>query len=31
VVFVNVPQDKVAAMLEEPLFQRFPVNPGEYE
>ncbi len=30
-MFVNVPQDKVASMLEEPLFQRFPVNPGEYE
>ncbi len=28
VLFVNVPDDKLPAMLAEPLFQRFKVNPG---
>lgn len=28
VVFANVPQAKVDAMLAEPLFTRFQVNPG---
>lgn len=29
IVFTNVPEAKVDAMLAEPLFQRFKVNPGE--
>ena len=28
IVFVNIPKDKVDAMLAEPLFQKFKVNPG---
>ncbi|GFR51551.1 hypothetical protein Agub_g13970 [Astrephomene gubernaculifera] len=28
VIFVNVPDEKIPAMLAEPLFQRFKVNPG---
>ncbi|KXZ49557.1 hypothetical protein GPECTOR_20g411 [Gonium pectorale] len=28
VIFVNVPDEKLPAMLAEPLFQRFKVNPG---
>jgi sulfite reductase beta subunit-like hemoprotein len=29
VLFVNVPKDNVDAMLAEPLFKKFPTNPGE--
>lgn len=28
ILFVNVPDDKLQAMLADPLFQKFKVNPG---
>lgn len=28
ILFVNVPDDKLEAMLADPLFQKFKVNPG---
>lgn len=29
ILFVNVPDDKLQAMLAEPIFAKFKVNPGE--
>lgn len=31
ILFVNVPDEKLSAMLAEPIFQKFKVNPGEAE
>jgi ferredoxin-nitrite reductase len=31
ILFVNIPDDKLQAMLAEPLFQKFKVNPGNLE
>lgn len=29
ILFVNVPNDKLPAMLAEPIFKKFKVNPGK--
>lgn len=31
ILFVNVPNEKLPAMLDEPIFQKFKVNPGGFD